>query len=58
VRNLGDRRVEAVFEGWYNTVDEMVRWCHQGPPAAIVEDVLVEYEAPEGLTGFEVRGFV
>lgn len=55
VRNLPDRRVEAVFEGWHGTVKEMIRWCHQGPPAAVVEDVVVEYEQPEGLGGFEVR---
>ncbi|MDJ0616709.1 MAG: acylphosphatase [Calothrix sp. MO_192.B10] len=57
VRNLPDYRVEAVFEGWHDTVEEMIRWCHQGPPAAVVEDVVVEYEQPEGLGGFEVRRF-
>lgn len=33
----------------------MVRWCHSGPPAAVVKDVVVEYEVPEGLRGFEVK---
>jgi acylphosphatase len=47
--------VEAVFEGAREIVEEMVRWCHVGPPAAIVKEVLVEYEQPEGLRGFEVR---
>lgn len=54
VRNLRDRRVEAVFEGPRSSVEEMVRWCHQGPPAANVRDVNVEYGAAEGLEGFEV----
>ena len=55
VRNLSDDRVEAVFEGARVVVEEMVRWCHAGPPAAVVKDVVVEYENPEGLRGFEVR---
>ncbi|MBD6618482.1 acylphosphatase [Komarekiella sp. 'clone 1'] len=54
VRNLPDDRVEAVFEGTREVVEEMVRWCHSGPPAAVVKEVVVEYEEPEGLRGFEV----
>lgn len=55
VRNLPDSQVEAVFEGAKEIVEEMVRWCHAGPPAAMVKEVIVEYEHPEGLRGFEVR---
>ncbi|MBD2346635.1 acylphosphatase [Anabaena subtropica] len=58
VGNLPDGRVEAVFEGVREIVEEMVRWCHVGPPAAVVQDVAVEYEEPEGLRGFEVRRLV
>ncbi|MBO3457433.1 acylphosphatase [Aetokthonos hydrillicola Thurmond2011] len=57
VRNLPDNRVEAVFEGSREVVEEMIRWCYQGPPAAVVKDVVVEYEEPEGLQGFDVRRF-
>lgn len=55
VRNLPDSRVEAVFEGAKVVVEEMIRWCHIGPPAAVVKDVVVEYEEPEGLRRFEVK---
>ncbi|WP_421656541.1 acylphosphatase [Leptothermofonsia sp. ETS-13] len=55
VRNLPDGRVEAVFEGPRESVKEMIRWCHQGPRGAIVDEVGVEYEAPEGLKRFEIR---
>ena len=55
VRNLPESRVEAVFEGTREVVDDMVRWCHSGPPDAVVKDVVVEYEVPEGLRGFEVK---
>ncbi len=57
VRNHPDSRVEAVFEGSREVVEEMIRWCYQGPPAAMVKDVVVKYEEPEGLRGFEVRRF-
>ncbi len=55
VRNLPDGRVEAVFEGNQAAVEEMIRWCHRGPRSAVVKDVAVEYEEPEGLRGFETR---
>jgi len=55
VRNLDDGRVEAVFEGAESDVEAMVEFCHTGSPAARVDDVDVEYEAPEGLEGFRVR---
>jgi acylphosphatase len=54
VRNLRDGRVEAVFEGSPEIVEEMIRWCHKGSPIAAVQEVVVEYEAPEGLQGFHV----
>jgi acylphosphatase len=55
VRNLPDNRVEAVFEGAQVVVEEMIRWCHAGPPAAVVKNVVVKYEEPEGLRRFEVK---
>ena len=54
VRNLADGRVEAVFEGNRDVVEEMIRWCQQGPPGAVVKNVAVEYEQPEGIQGFQV----
>lgn len=55
VRNLDDGRVEAVFEGPRDRVEEMVERCHEGSPAANVEDVEVEHGEPEGEEGFEIR---
>ncbi|WP_336363823.1 acylphosphatase [Halalkalicoccus salilacus] len=55
VRNLEDGRVEAVFEGPRERVEEMVERCHEGSPAANVEDVEVEYGEPQGEDGFEIR---
>lgn len=55
VRNLRDGRVEAVFEGDEEAVEAMVEWCHEGSPAARVDDVEVEYGDPDGVDGFRVR---
>ena len=55
VQNLPDGRVEAVFEGMREIVEEIIIWCHKGPTASAVKDVAVEYEEPEGLPGFETR---
>ncbi len=55
VTNLADGRVEAVFEGPEEAVEAMVEWCHEGSPAADVDDVEVEYGGPDGEDGFEIR---
>lgn len=56
VRNLADGRVEAVFEGEKAEVDQIVLWCHQGSRTAVVKNVAIEYEQPQGLTSFEIKG--
>ncbi|WP_135534409.1 MULTISPECIES: acylphosphatase [Halostella] len=55
VRNLQDGRVEAVFEGPEDAVEEMVEFCHEGSSSADVETVEVEYEEPESEDGFRIR---
>lgn len=55
VRNLPDGRVEAVFEGPAEDVRRLVDWSRQGPRDAVVENVRVQQERPEGISGFEVR---
>jgi acylphosphatase len=48
VRNMADGRVEACFEGKDENIDKMLEWCHIGPPAARVEEVLTEEEPYTG----------
>jgi len=56
VKNLPDGRVEAVFEGDKEKVEEAIEWCRKGPSFAQVSDVKVEREEPTGeFSGFEVR---
>ena len=48
VRNLRDRRVEAVLEGSREKAEEMLSWCHKGPPEASVTNVEHAWEPATG----------
>lgn len=56
VRNLPDRRVEAVVEGPSDAVEAFERRCHEGPPGASVERVRATMHPVERLGGVEIRG--
>lgn len=56
VRNLWDGRVEAVFEGEQEAVEQMLAWCKHGPPSAQVDDVQITNGEPSGeFTSFRIR---
>jgi acylphosphatase len=55
VRNRSDGAVEAVLEGPLEAVERVLRFSETGPPQARVDAVEVHEEAPEGLSGFEIR---
>ena len=55
VRNLDDGRVEAVFEGAPGDVQHLLDWSRRGPRLAVVSDVTVQAEPPEGLGAFTIR---
>ena len=55
VRNLDDGRVEAVFEGPAGDVQRLLDWTRHGPRLAVVADVVVRAEQPEGLGSFSIR---
>jgi acylphosphatase len=52
VRNRRDGSVEALFSGPAAAVDEMVRDCRRGPPAARVDALTEEEAAPPAEAGF------
>jgi len=54
VRNRSDGKVEALFEGEEKIVNEMIRWCHQGPPSARVEDVEIK---KQNIRSYEFKDF-
>ena len=55
VRNRRDGTVEAVFSGTPQSVAEMIRRCHDGPPAARVTAVRPAPADDPGLAVFETR---
>ncbi|OIP90962.1 MAG: acylphosphatase [Syntrophobacteraceae bacterium CG2_30_61_12] len=56
VRNLPDRRVEAVFQGGPEAVERMLEWCRLGSPASRVDHLeLVEETDLSGSENFEIR---
>ena len=54
-RNCSDGKVEAVFEGPPDAVAALVDLCRAGPGHSQVDQLDVEPEEPEGLSGFDVR---
>jgi len=56
VRNLDDGRVETFVEGDREAVERFERRIRRGPPAARIEDVVVDDDTPSGRGGgFLVR---
>jgi acylphosphatase len=55
IRNRSDGAVEAVLEGPQEAVERVTRFLETGPARASVERTEIQEEAPEGLSGFEIR---
>lgn len=48
VRNTPEGKVEAVFDGNKEKIEEMIKLCHQGPLLAKVEKVEVRWDQATG----------
>ncbi len=48
VMNCPDGRVEAVFEGKTDKIEQVVEWCKKGPPGAVVRNVETNWEQATG----------
>lgn len=56
VRNLPDRRVEAVLQGDRAAVEKTIAFMRDGPPGAHVAEVSVDWREPtETFEDFHVR---
>lgn len=55
VRNRGDGSVEALVEGETSAVEELLRACRRGPPAAAVTLIHEDLVEAEELIGFVAR---
>jgi acylphosphatase len=47
VRNLGDGRVQAYFQGEGPAVEAALDWCRKGPSMAVVTTVEVTEQTPD-----------
>ena len=54
VRNNSDGRVEAVFEGEKDKVEELIEFCRRGPPGARVTNIEVKWQDYKG----DYRSFI
>ncbi len=55
VRNLPDKRVEAVLSGEESNVDAVIDWCRFGPGGAIVDDLtIIDETGSEKFANFEI----
>ena len=56
VQNLPNGDVEILAEGTPEALDQLLSFCHRGPPAAEVDEVLVSWaEASAEFSGFSIR---
>jgi len=56
VRNLSDGRVEALFEGKKDRVEELVKWARRGPFLARVNGLEIEWLEYKGeFKNFEIK---
>ena len=55
VKNLPDKRVEAVLIGEESNVDAVIDWSRFGPPGAVVDELkIVDVDDPENFEEFEI----
>ncbi|MBI2032392.1 MAG: acylphosphatase [Candidatus Levybacteria bacterium] len=54
VRNLPDRRVEAVLQGRTKDVEKMIEFCRKGSFLADVVDIQIKEIGDEEFEGFEI----
>jgi acylphosphatase len=56
VRNLPDGRVECLFEGEKEDIEKTIDFCSQGPPAADVDNVDIQWEDLKGeFNDFQIK---
>ena len=55
VKNEYDGSVYIEASGDTDKIDQFVRWCHQGPKWAVVENVLITENEVKEFTNFSVR---
>ncbi len=54
VKNIRDGTVFLTVEGKKESMENFVRWCHKGPPGAIVRKIQKVQGKTEGFTEFKI----
>ena len=55
VCNLNDGNVEIHAEGKKDHLNQLIKFCHQGPPTSSVTEVVVNWISPIGFNKFTIR---
>ena len=55
VENLENGAVYIEAEGSKEKLEELVKWCHEGPASAEITKVEVEEREPVGFKSFQIR---
>ncbi len=55
VKNCGDGSVEIYAEGNKDQLEELIEWCRQGPPLALISKIDLSWIEAEGLSSFDIR---
>ncbi len=56
VKNRPDGSVYIEGEGEEEKLDAFTRWCHDGPPWAIVENIEITGQQPKNFSDFTIKG--
>lgn len=54
VRNLPDGNVEITATAAGETLQQFIRWCRQGPPRAVVDEVITVETEFQSFDGFRI----
>lgn len=55
IRNKSDGSVFIEAEGEKSNIESFLLWCRQGPPRAVVQEMLVTDCPPAGYLKFDIR---
>ncbi|HOW26327.1 MAG TPA: acylphosphatase [Bacteroidales bacterium] len=55
VKNRPDGSVQIEAEGNEEAISVFIRWCHEGPPWAIVENIEITDQESRNFNGFTIK---
>jgi len=55
VKNLDNGDVEIIAQGNEKGLNELIDFCHKGPPSARIDNINIEQEKAQEFTSFETK---